>query len=181
MKNTKSDMNTQIKNIKENCKLLMKKPTLKIKYLGFYQLIGGIVGILNMIRFIPNFTQINGNIFSLLMTIFLLYSFSIYCGYLLLKQRNIQGLNLSIYNQLIQIIGFGVLGYAFHYTAGIYCGFKLNLTNDTIATFMLGHSMARIDINGLERFTEISINFIAFVLLNLILNLKQIEENVVEA
>jgi len=158
----------------------MEKITLKIKFLGLYQLIGGIVGILNTIRFLPNFTQINGGIFLLLLAIFLLYSFSIYCGYLLIKKRNIQGLNLSVYNQLIQIIGFGVLGYAFHFTAGIYSGIKLNLTNDTIATFMFGHSMARIDINNLNGFTEISINFIAIILLNLILNLKNKVEKIAE-
>lgn len=155
----------------------MKKNTLKIKYLGFYQLIGGIVGILNTIRFLPNFTQINGGIFLLLLAIFILYSFSIYCGYLLIKKQNSQGLNLSVYNQLIQIIGFGVLGYAFHFTAGIYGGIKLNLTNDTIASFMFGHSMARIDINNPNGFTEISINFIAIILLNLIFNLKNKVEN----
>jgi hypothetical protein len=159
----------------------MEKITPKIKYLGFYQLIGGIIGILNTIRFLPNFTQINGGIFLLLLAIFLLYSFSVYCGYLLIKKRNIEGLNLSMYNQLIQIIGFAVLGYAFHFTAGIYGGIKLNLTNDTIINFMFGHSMARIDINNLNGFTEISINFIAIILLNLIFNLKSEVEKVAEA
>lgn len=159
----------------------MEKITHKIKYLGFYQLIGGIIGILNTIRLIPNFTQINGGIFLLILAIFLLYSFSIYCGYLLIKKQNIQGLNLSVYNQLIQVIGFGVLGYAFHFTAGIYGGIKLNLTNDTIATFMFGQSMARIDINNLNGLTEISINFIAIILLNLIFNLKSQVEKIAEA
>jgi hypothetical protein len=115
------------------------------------------------------------------LAIFLLYSFSIYCGYLLIKKRNILGLNLSVYNQLIQIIGFGLLGYAFHFTAGIYGGIKLNLTNDTIATFMFGHSMARIDINNLNGFTEISINFIAIILMNLIFHLKNKVEKIVES
>tara|TARA_R110000868_G_scaffold74887_1_gene216513 strand:+ start:72 stop:551 length:480 start_codon:yes stop_codon:yes gene_type:complete len=159
----------------------MEKITPKIKYLGLYQLIGGIIGILNTIRFLPNFTQINGGIFLIFLAIFLLYSFSVFCGYLLLKKRNIEGLNLSIYNQLIQIVGFGVFGYAFHFTAGIYGGIKLNLTNDTIINFMFGHSMAKIDINNLNGFTEISINFIAIILLNLILNLKSEVEKVAEA
>lgn len=159
----------------------MEKIALQIKHLGYYQLIGGIVGILNTIRFLPNFTQINSGIFLLLLSIFLLYSFSIYCGFLLIKKRNIQGLNLSVYNQLIQIIGFGVFGYAFHFTAGIYGGIKLNLTNDTIATLMFGHSMARIDINNLNGLTEISINFIAIILLNLIFHLKNKVEKITEA
>lgn len=150
----------------------MEKITLKIKYIGFYQLIGGIIGILNTIRFLPNFTQINGGIFLLLSAIFILYGFSVYCGYLLIKKKYIEGLNFSVYNQLIQIVGFGVLGFAFHFTAGIYGGIKLNLTNDTIIDFMFGHSMAKIGLNNIHEFTEISINFIALILLNVIFNLK---------
>jgi hypothetical protein len=150
----------------------MEKIALKIKYLGFYQLIGGIIGILNTIRFLPSFTQINGGVFLILLLIFALFSYSFYCGYLLIKKKNSKGLNLSVYNQLIQIIGFGVLGYAFHFTAGIYAGIKLNLTNDTILTFMFGHSAAMININSNPEFTELSLNFIALLLLNLILNLK---------
>jgi hypothetical protein len=158
----------------------MEKIAQKIKYIGFYQLIGGIVGILNTIRFLPNLTQINGGIFLILMLIFALYSYSIYCGFLLIKKRNIKGLNFSIYNQLIQIIGFGVLGFAFHFTAGIYAGIKLNLTNDTILTFMFGHSAAMININSNPEFTELSLNIIALILLNIILNLKSKVEKIEE-
>ena len=158
----------------------MEKIALKLKYIGFYQLVGGIVGILNTIRFLPNLTQVNGGIFLILLLIFALYSYSIYCGYLLIKKRNIKGINFSIYNQLLQIIGFGVLGFAFHFTAGIYAGIKLNLTNDTILTFMFGHSAAMININSNPEFTELSLNIIALILLNLILNLKSKIEKIEE-
>ena len=150
----------------------MKSIESKIKYLGIYQLLGGIIGILNTLRFLPSFEVINGGILMLLLIIFGLYSFSAFCGYLLIRKRYFSGLNLSIYNQLIQIIGFGVLGYAFHFTAGIYCGIKLNLTHDTIMTFMLGHSAAMLNLNSNPEFTELSINFIALILINFIFNWK---------
>ena len=153
-------------------KNLMKSVENKIKYLGIYQLLGGVIGILNTLRFLPNFEVINGGILTLLLIIFGLYSFSAFCGYLLIRKRYLNGLNLSIYNQLIQIIGFGVLGYAFHFTAGIYCGIKLSLTHDTIMTFMLGHSAAMLNINSNPEFTELSINFIALILINFIFNIK---------
>jgi hypothetical protein len=150
----------------------MEKISRKLKYIGYYQLVGGIIGVLSTTRFLPNFTLINGGIFLIFLLIFALYSYSIYCGYLLIKKRNIKGINLSIYNQLIQIIGFGVLGFAFHFTAGVYAGIKLNLTNDTILTFMFGHSAAMININSNHEYTELSLNIIALILLNIILNLK---------
>ena len=159
---------------------LMKSVESKIKYLGIYQLLGGIIGILNALRFLPSFEVINGAILVLLLIIFGLYSFSAFCGYLLIRERYLSGLNLSIYNQLIQIIGFGVIGYGFHFTAGIYFGIKLNLTHDTNITFMLGHSAALINLNSNPEFTELSINIIALILINFIFNWKtQVEkENV---
>ena len=150
----------------------MEKNLLKIKFVGFYQLIGGIIGILNTIRFLPNFAQLNGGIFLILLTIFVLYGFSVFCGFLLIRKGNIEGLNLSIYNQLIQIIGFGVFGFAFNFTAGIYAGIKLNLTNETILKFFVGHSSSMININMNTEFTQLSINFIALILVNFIFNLK---------
>jgi hypothetical protein len=156
----------------------MDKSNHIIKYLGFYQFIGGIIGILNTLRFLPNFSQINGGIFLIFLTIFSLFSFSIYCGYSLITKRDINSLNLSIYNQLIQVLGFGILGFAFHFTAGIYAGIKLNLTNDTVLTFMFGHSSAKINLNNYHAFSEIRINFIALLLMNLMFNLKtKLEKN----
>lgn len=145
----------------------------KSKFIGIYQIGGGIIGILNTLRFFPEFRLLSGSLLLTFLPFFALYSFSIYCGYLILKKKYLKGFNLSINNQLLQIIGFAVFGYAFHFTAGIYAGIKLNLTNDTILTFMLGHSAARININTQPELTIISINFMALILLTIILKLKE--------
>jgi hypothetical protein len=150
----------------------MKRITSNLKYLGYYQLIGGIIGTFNTFRFIPNFDKMNGALLLFFLLIFTLFGYSIFCGYLLIKKQYSKGLNLSIYNQFIQIISFGVMGYAFSFTSGIYAGIKLNLTNDTILTFMFGYSEANIQINTSSDFTELSLNFVSIVLLNLIFNLK---------
>jgi hypothetical protein len=144
----------------------------KIKTLGIYQLIGGILGILITIRYLPNFSTFYGGLLLLFLIIFSLQSFSVYCGYLLLKKKILKGLNLSIYNQFIQIISFGVLGFYFKYSAGIYAGIKLNLTNDTIFTFMAGLSTTALAIDDYIDFKELSINFIALIIINFIFNLK---------
>lgn len=150
----------------------MDKITRRIRYIGFYQLAGGVLGILNTIRLLLNVAQINGGILFVLLLILALYSYSVYCGYLLVKNRMAKGLNLSVYNQLLQVIGFGVLGFAFNYSAGIYAGISVNLTNDTLFSLMLGFSKATITLNRHPEFTELSLNVVALILLNVLLNLK---------
>lgn len=70
--------------------------------------------------------------------IILLYSFSIYSGYTLLTKNFEKGLDLSIYNQLIQVIGFGISGFTFEYFSGIFLSLGLNITNDTIINYNAG-------------------------------------------
>jgi hypothetical protein len=144
----------------------------KIKTLGLYQLIGGILGVIVTIRYLPNFNAFNGGLLLLVLIIISLHSFSIYCGYLLLKKKFKNGFNLSIYNQFIQIVSFGVLGFYFEHTSGIFAGLKLNLTNDTILTFMSGLSSSAIAINDNIDFKELNINFIAIIIINIVFNLK---------
>lgn len=144
----------------------------KIKALGFYQIIGGALGFLVTVRFLPNLGSINGGILLLILIIISLHSYSIFCGYLLLKNKLIKGLNLSIFNQFIQILSFGVLGFYFEHASGIYAGIKLNLTNDAILTFMSGISSSAIVINEHIEYKELSINIVALILINVIFNLK---------
>ncbi|MFC4740602.1 hypothetical protein ACFO3U_11425 [Flavobacterium ponti] len=144
----------------------------KIKTLGFYQIIGGILGCLVTVRFLPSFGSINGGILFLILIIISLHLYSIFCGYLLLKNKLIKGLNLSIFNQFIQILSFGVLGFYFEHISGIYAGIKLNLINDAILTFMSGISSSAIVINDHIEYKELSINIIALIMVNVIYNLK---------
>ncbi|AWG21227.1 hypothetical protein FFWV33_06605 [Flavobacterium faecale] len=82
------------------------KNSLKINSLGYYQVIGGIVGIGSTMRFLPNFAIIHAGIALLFGAIFIMYGFSIFCGYLLLKNRYNEDLKFSTYNQFIQVVGF---------------------------------------------------------------------------
>ena len=58
----------------------------------------------------------------------LLYLFSILCGLVLLKDQK-KGLKISVVNQILQIINFSILGYAFKYISGLYISFGVDLTN----------------------------------------------------
>lgn len=84
----------------------MKKVSNKIEYLGYYQIIGGIIGIL-MILF-NAYDNLNSNAFFLFsFTLFIaLCGVSIYSGILLIRKKYLKGLKFSTITQTIQIIIF---------------------------------------------------------------------------
>ena len=100
-----------------------------------------------------------------------LYSFSIYSGYLLLTKNFKKGLDLSIYNQLIQVVGFGISGFTFEYFSGIFLSLGLNITNDTIINYNAGFNTWILNL-GSNSTLFININLVALGLIFLIFKLK---------
>jgi len=91
---------------------------LKLKILGWYQIIGGIIGLLITVWLLAHTGQINGLMLLLLLIAFGLYGFSIYCGRLLFTNYA-KGLSFSVINQALQIVHFAMLGYAYQYVSGL--------------------------------------------------------------
>ncbi|WP_109435463.1 hypothetical protein [Aquimarina sp. AU119] len=151
----------------------MKKIYNQIKYLGYYQIIGGIVGILFMIYNV--FDQLTSNRFFLfsLAVFFGLCVFSIYSGILLIRKRYLIGLNFSLFVQAVQILSFALLGYIFNYAIGIYVRLTIELTNDTIAGIDFGFVNWDLSRSANPDLIEVNFNIVAIVLLSLIFKLKE--------
>ena len=137
----------------------------KIKILAFYQILTGILGLLFLLL-------INlKNSSTIFVIIIGLYSFSIYSGYLLLTKNFEKGLDLSTYNQLIQVVGFGISGFTFEYFSGIYLSLGLNITNDTIINYNAGFNTWILNL-GSNSTLFININLVALGLIIFIFKLK---------
>lgn len=148
----------------------MKEIQNKLKALAIYQILNGVLGILFLVL-------INIKISSTILIIIIgLNLFSIYTGYLLLKKDYEKGLDLSIYNLLIQVIGFGFSGYSFEYFPGIFVSLGFNLTNDTIINYNGGFNTWIINL-GSNSNLFVNINLVAIVLIIFILKLKGKFEN----
>lgn len=106
---------------------LSKQSRIKLKVLAWYQIIGGIMGILVTIWLVAQLGQINGLILLILLFATSLYVFSIYCGRLLLTDKYLTGFKLTIINQVIQIPQFAMLGYAFWYVSGCMVTIGINV------------------------------------------------------
>jgi hypothetical protein len=141
---------------------LSRKSSLKLKVLGWYQILGGAAGILVTLYILVRTAQISGLALILYLFVFCLYGFSAWCGQRLLSDRYIRGLKLSIINQALQILSFFVSGYGYTYVSGAMVFAGIRLTHGFIFTFNFGiMSSWQININTDAEGTEIAINLVA--------------------
>ena len=152
----------------------MKEIEQHLKILGFYQLIGGIVGIIMCAYFF-------NNILIQIIVSFGFYGFCCYCGYLLIRRKYLKGLNYSILNQAFQIISFGIFGFAIKYTSGLYAGFGIDLSNDFITKFDIGFNSWKLYLNSNPELAFLYINIIPILIIGFIFRTKDKIEKINES
>jgi len=138
----------------------IKTDLLKI---GWYQIIGGTIGVIVVLIVFGSvpFLELNVVVYVFML---LFFFYSIFCGILCLKNKS-NSLIYSLINQILQMMGFAVLGFAFTYTAGVYVSIGFDLTNSVQWQFSMGFSKFDFNIGGNQDRTEINFNLVAFVLI----------------
>jgi hypothetical protein len=111
----------------------------RMKYIGYYQMAGGILGLILFLRGFIYQQSLSGFIFLIYLIAFLLFSFSIYSGNLL-RKGNIKGFSLSTWNQILQIVQFSISAIGFEYYSGIFFNIGFQWTEKFIPDFNLGLS-----------------------------------------
>lgn len=151
--------------------MLLKIYLQNLKDLAFIKIAGGITGIGLTIWLILKQAMIPG-IFLLLFLIALgLYSYSLYCGTLLLRNKA-SGLNHSSINQYLQLINFSISGYGFQYISGVYLSAGIDLTTSIDLKMNLGVSAWQINIDSDDGVILVNLNFVALFFIIFIDKLK---------
>lgn len=152
----------------------------KTKFLGIYQIAGGIIGLGLSIRLISQLQDISLLLLLILLIGVFLYFFSIYCGIQILQKKDI-GLKYSLANQYLQLVTFTVFGFTFQYFSGVFVAIGYDFTESFLLTFNAGVSSWKISINTDEEMLLFSFNFVAFYLIIFINKLrKEINDKKVE-
>jgi hypothetical protein len=132
--------------------------------LGLYQIVGGAVGILIIIWSIYKTQLLTGLTVLIYLFILLFFAYSIFCGTLCLK-TNKNALGHSLTNQILQVIGFAMMGFAFKYVAGFYLTIGLDLTDSVNFGFGAGISKFDFNFNNEKDRLEVDFNLVAFALI----------------
>ena len=147
----------------------------KLSIFGYYQILGGIIGLGLLIWLLLNLTSFYSLLLIIIVPAFILFSFSIYCGILLLKKPKV-GIKLSLINQCLQLFSFSLGGYTYLYFSGLYFTVGLDLTESMNFLFNFGVSSWTLNINTNSPAIELKFNLVAFYLVIAIQKLrKQIE------
>lgn len=145
-------------------KLISKEIESALTKLGLYQIVGGAVGILIIIWGIYRIPLLTGLTVLVYLFILLFFAYSIFCGILCLKTKK-NALGHSLANQILQIMGFAMMGFAFKYVAGFYLTVGLDLTDSIKWGVSAGISKFDFNYNNENDRLEIDFNLIAFALI----------------
>ena len=145
---------------------ISEKSKIRLKVLGWYQIIGGIAGVLVTIWIASQLGQVNGWLILVVLFALCLFVFSIYAGRLLLNDNYRRGLKLSIINQAMQILQFAVAGCVFWYASGLMLTVGIKTSEGFTFTFNFGViSSWQISIATSSREFSLAINLVAIYFL----------------
>ncbi|MGV3557130.1 hypothetical protein [Larkinella arboricola] len=134
----------------------------RLRYIGLYQIIGGIVGLLMVGYALMTGEGLLKNSAITVLSGSLLFTYSIVCGWFILIHHH-QSLKLSIINQGFQVLMIGFGSFLFKYCSGIYLTLGFDVLNDKIESG-IGLSIFHVFVNSGEH-GEVSVNIIAAFLL----------------
>lgn len=145
-------------------KLFSKKTKSDLTKLGIYQIIGGVVGLLFILWIIFKNPLLTGITLLVYLFILLFFGYSIFCGTLCLKAKK-NALGHSLANQMLQVFGLAMMGFAFKYVAGIYLTVGLDFTDSIKLSFGAGISKFDFNFNNEKDRIKVDFNLVAFALI----------------
>jgi hypothetical protein len=134
----------------------------QIKIVGLYQIIGGLIGLIMII--ITSFSTPSDNLPYLIIPGLLLFGFSIYVGKQTYMQRK-NYLNLTIINQILQIVGVYIDSFGFEYVSGLGLYFTVDMTNQLLIGVNTNLSKLNYSLNYSHEKYFFSFNIIAVLII----------------
>jgi hypothetical protein len=151
----------------------IKQATIKkIKWLSFYQIAGGLIGVGLVIWLIAQQESLSGIMLIILGLVMGLYAFSAYCGWLLRKGETDRGLKLSTINQAVQVLSFTVLGITYKFAAGVMLVISFKYSQSVNLGLKFEFSTFQINVLPSDGYVMVSVNIFAIWLLYYIDKLK---------
>ncbi|RZJ53113.1 MAG: hypothetical protein EOO44_09575 [Flavobacterium sp.] len=149
-----------------------KKLLKSIKLLAYYEIIGGVIGLLVLSYFFFVTSSIQLPLLIALSIGAIFFLFSIFSGYQLLYGNLATALNLSLITQMLQLISFAVSGYALLLVSGLMISVGLELTNGFEVSSGFSLSEYDFNFNNEKELVIFKINLVAVFLIYQIIKIK---------
>jgi phosphate/sulfate permease len=136
----------------------------QLNALAIYQIVGGIIGIGLTVLLAVGSSFVQLLLIPLFVVAFGLFSYSIFCGFLLYKNVN-KGLSCSKINQILQAVQFAGLGYAYKYISGLGISVGMEISDSFKFNANLTFSAWQLAFNTGDSDRIVSINLLALFLI----------------
>ena len=143
-----------------------------IKLLAYYEIIGGVLGLLILTYFTLTTSSIQLPLLIALSIGAIFFLFSIISGQQLLYGNLTKALNLSLITQMLQLISFAVSGYALLLVSGLMISVGLELTNGFEVSSGFSLSEYDFNFNNQKELVIFKINLVALFLIYQIIKIK---------
>ncbi|QNF34035.1 hypothetical protein HUW51_15380 [Adhaeribacter swui] len=139
----------------------------KLKYLGWYQIAGGILGLFIILWTILNRSTVPGSTLSIFFIAMALYAFSIYCGSLLIQEetKSKTKIKWTRINQSLQIIHLSAFGITYKFYSGIQLSFGVDLSNNFLINFLYSLSGFELAYSSISAEIIVMINIVPILIL----------------
>lgn len=145
-------------------KLLSKETISTLLKLGVYQIVGGGIGVLMILWGMFQTMAFNAPLLILYTGVLALFGYSIFCGISCVQTKK-KALTYSLYNQILQVIGFTFTDFSFKYVAGVHFSIGFEMRDAMHINFNPGISSVIFNINMGQEYLSLSINLIAIALI----------------
>ncbi|RNI21901.1 hypothetical protein [Rufibacter latericius] len=153
--------------MKQKPKTSPKNPFLLSQIIGVYQLAGGLLGLGLFLKLIPGLQNPSTSTWVGILLAALLYSFSIFCGFSLMRGKR-QGHSLSLINQVLQVFSFGMGGLAYNYVAGLKIGVGIDFLASWLFKFRFSLSSFHFSLGTNTGVSFVAVNLLALLLIYLL-------------
>lgn len=143
----------------------------KLKYIGWYQLLGGVLGFGLTIWLIIKTDLMSGLTVLIMLLALGLYVYSVYCGTLLIKNKR-NGIKLTIINQILQIFYVSLFGVTYQYYSGVHLSFGIDYTTDFLLKFDFSLSGFDLSYDPKGENVIVMINIVPIILIGFLEKLK---------
>ena len=145
----------------------------KLTILAYYEIAGGVAGLVVMLYLLSQLGARTGMLLLLLLFVASIYPFSIYCDKKILKGDIKLALSLSIIVQGLQIVSFSLLGYAYRFVSGI--GFLIGFEFFDGFNFRFNFQISNFKINYAsdDNIVSLMVNVVAVYLIQYIIEIQE--------
>lgn len=140
--------------------------------LAGYQIIGGSLGLLLVGWGFYKSENLEGATIIMFLLMASFFAFSFFCGIRCIQATR-DALKLSFINQLLQLVGFNILGFGFQYVAGLYLTVQLVVAKGLTFDWGFGISNLKLSAHGESEALFVSFNIIALIVIVWISRLRK--------